>query len=64
MGTDVFTPAQWGTLQKLVEDAKLRYGSELAIRGHHEVNSEKTCPGFDVQQWLTGGMVPLEGHIL
>lgn len=50
IGTDQFTAVQWHTLTLLVKDLKNRHPNARVI-GHNEV-SNKTCPGFDVQQWL------------
>lgn len=62
LGTDQYTREQWSTLRTVVQDWQRRYG-DVRIRGHREV-SEKTCPGFDVQAWVAGGMEPLPGHVL
>lgn len=49
----------------------------ISIKGHRDYSPDlngdgqitrnewiKTCPGFDVNRWLKGGMLPLDGHIL
>ena len=63
MGTSLFTEAQWTTLRTLVEDVFKRYGL-IKILGHRSVNSGKTCPGFNVDDWLASGMNPLPEHML
>lgn len=62
IGRDKFTPAQWDMLRRVIID-RLAVRPDLVIRGHREINPEKSCPGFDVQEWLHEGMGPLEGHI-
>ncbi len=52
IGTDSFSREQWWTLEALVKRLQNRY-PDVKILGHNEV-STKTCPGFDVQQWLRG----------
>lgn len=63
IGMDKFTPAQWESLTTLVRYWRALI-SDLAIIGHRQVNNKKTCPGFDVDQWLAGGMQPLDNHLL
>ena len=49
----------------------------ISIKGHRDYSPDlngngiierkewiKTCPGFDVTNWVKNGMMPLEGHIL
>lgn len=50
MGTDEFNCDQWSILQSLVRKLKIKYPG-VEIGGHNEI-SDKTCPGFDVQEWL------------
>jgi N-acetyl-anhydromuramyl-L-alanine amidase AmpD len=50
IGTDEFTPQQWGALKSLITKLQAKYGDPKVI-GHNEI-SEKDCPGFDVQDWL------------
>ncbi|RMF72232.1 MAG: N-acetylmuramoyl-L-alanine amidase, partial [Alphaproteobacteria bacterium] len=47
-----FTRAQWNALDRLVSDLGLRF-PDATLHGHNEFNSAKTCPGFDVAQWIT-----------
>jgi len=80
IGTDVYTQAQWDALKQLVKaeirdhgkrrlSAIAKRGSRadfpaLSIHGHREFNTNKTCPGFDVAEWLANGMAPLKAHVL
>ena len=74
-GTDAFTRAQWQTLAELVQTLAANY-PDAAICGHRDLSPDsdgdgtvephewlKTCPGFDVADWLQSGMEPLPGHI-
>lgn len=76
IGTDSFSPAQWSTLRLLVSTLRQTYPA-ARIRGHRDFSPDldgdgvierhewlKTCPGFDVQTWLDGGMKPAAGHLL
>jgi len=64
IGTDKFSLKQWESLSHQVKYLKQELPNLKNIIGHNEVNSHKTCPGFDVQAWLAGGMVPLTSHVL
>ena len=73
MGTDKFTEAAWLTLRARVEAAMVRHPIDR-ISGHRDNRDRekeirdgrkpKTCPGFSVDDWLAGGMVPLEDHLI
>jgi len=63
IGDDQFTTEQWLSLKFNVAGLKSRFPQSQII-GHNEINQYKSCPGFDVQQWLAGDMKPLHNHIL
>lgn len=64
VGTDRFAPEQWAALADLVRGLQKRY-PQARVLGHRDYpNVAKSCPGFDVQTWLDGGMVALAGHVL
>jgi hypothetical protein len=67
VGQDAFTLAQWAHLRGLVEGTWIKAGKGLTVHGHRDLlrpgDKPKTCPGFDVQAWLAGGMAPLDGHV-
>lgn len=46
-----FTPEQFKTLVRLLRFYRVLF-PEAAIIGHHQVNSHKACPSFDVGDWL------------
>jgi N-acetyl-anhydromuramyl-L-alanine amidase AmpD len=50
IGTDEFTDKQFMELKCLLIRLRNRYPDAI-ILGHNEI-SEKSCPGFDVQEWL------------
>jgi len=50
IGTDSFSSKQWGALEALIQSLLFKYNDAKVI-GHNEI-STKTCPGFDVQDWL------------
>jgi len=52
IGRDAFTQLQWDALdQQLVKLGVLH--PAITVHGHREFNAAKSCPGFDVSQWLT-----------
>lgn len=74
-GTDRFTRAQWDALHSLVKALRAKYPAARVV-GHRDLSPDldgdgtvepaewlKTCPGFNVADWLAGGMKPLAGHI-
>jgi N-acetylmuramoyl-L-alanine amidase len=46
-----FTKAQFAALRKLVKKLTIKYGI-TSVRGHNEVNKNKTCPNFNVKKAL------------
>jgi len=63
IGTDKFTEDQWLALKQHVEALKNKFPG-LKVIGHRQVNTHKTCPGFDVQTWLANGMNPLQNQLI
>lgn len=64
VGTDKFTADQWATLKATVQDLQKQF-PRARVAGHRDLpNVHKLCPGFDVDTWLRGGMVPLADHLL
>ncbi len=63
-GTDKFTPAQWESLRVNVTALMEMYPA-AKICGHRDLpDVNKSCPGFNVADWLAGDMLPLFGHVL
>ena len=50
IGRDKFNVEQMSILDNLIRKLMIKYPGVKVI-GHNEV-SDKTCPGFDVQEWL------------
>ena len=48
---DTRTAAQCESLKRYVQDFHRRF-PQIRIVGHHQLNSGKTCPSFDVPTWL------------
>lgn len=62
IGTNKYTPAQWDSLATLVSD--LRAEAWYDVIGHHSLDANKACPGFDVGRWLADRMRPRPEHTL
>ena len=53
MGVDYFTPEQFYALKDLINSLILEFKISIEnILGHYQV-SNKTCPNFDVKQWIS-----------
>lgn len=64
IGTNKFTQLQWNTLKLLVSRLKSEYTNAVVI-GHYQVaKNGKTCPNFDVPDWLAHDMTPNQKNIL
>lgn len=72
VGTDRFSPAQWQQLDSIVRHLKDAYPA-ADVKGHRDYSPDKngdgivqrwewlkTCPGFDVADWLAAGMPKAE----
>ncbi len=55
IGKTEFTDKQWNTLWEVVNTYRHQFLiSNMAIYGHRDLDSHKTCPNFDVQEWFQG----------
>ena len=48
---DTRTKAQREALNRYVEDFHARF-PQVKVIGHHDLNSAKACPSFNVSKWL------------
>ena len=64
IGNDKFTPEQWAALSDLRHDLERILHGPIMVYGHHEVNANKTCPGFDVQAYIRNRWTAFPEHIL
>jgi len=63
VGDDAFSQAQWDALHRLLEDLG-KQCPDATVHGHHEFNAAKTCPNFDVSQWLIESTRVQHAHLL
>ncbi len=63
IGRDRFNAEQWDALQKLILRIQSELNRDLIIVGHNQLDAGKTCPGFNVEQYLTSGMMPSPHNI-
>lgn len=61
IGLDAFTHEQWESLRVLVLTLQDRFKNKLSVIGHNNVDQAKTCPGFNVTEWLHNNMMPRTG---
>lgn len=74
-GLDKFTQLQWEALKTLVGTLTHQYPKAVVV-GHRDLSPDKdgdgvvergewlkTCPGFQVADWMAGDRQPLEGHV-
>lgn len=69
VGLGRFSLPQWTTLRALIESLQRDRERDglppLRVIGHREVPGANThCPGFDVRDWIDGGMAPPPAHLL
>jgi len=50
-GEDNFTGEQWESLKKVLEEQVIKY-PEARIVGHYELDERKTCPNFNIREYL------------
>lgn len=75
IGIDHYSAEQWHCLKILIEELRKTYPRARVV-GHRDLSPDtdgdgivepqewlKTCPGFEVADWLQGGLKPLAGHI-
>jgi len=65
MGMTKFTIEQWESVADEVSRMLVTLG-EPEVVGHYQLDpiNKASCPGFDVRAWVSGGMKPLDGHIM
>ena len=55
IGRDIFKRSQMKALKTLISDIMMRHNIDK-VCGHYELDHKKTCPNFDVKEWLQKGM--------
>lgn len=65
-GKGVYNQLQWDALESLVKLLRITYEGTV-IKGHYETSSGssqgKTCPDFNVQEWVANSFVPQPQNI-
>ena len=56
--SDNFTPAQDKRLRLEIANWRKRYPTITKVSGHHDYDSGKTCPCFDVSEWYSKKPAP------
>lgn len=56
IGRNQYTDEQYDSLYKLILELKSIYPNARVI-GHYQVDPKKTCPNFDVPQWLKNNQI-------
>ncbi|WP_051219473.1 N-acetylmuramoyl-L-alanine amidase [Oceanobacter kriegii] len=69
IGRDQYTNEQWIALESLVRALQMpslvAQGLSIQhIKGHREYNKAKSCPGFDVADWVNADYNPKTKHVL
>lgn len=49
---ELFTAEQYDSLESLLINLKAFVSVKVDIKGHRDFNSAKSCPNFDVAEWL------------
>jgi N-acetylmuramoyl-L-alanine amidase len=62
IGRDQFSIEQWNALKSLVEGLQKQY-PQARVVGHYSLSKAKTCPNFDVAEWLQAGRLPLANRL-
>ena len=52
IGNEEFTVEQLHTLQTLHNMLKVMYNTDMKLKGHNELTNKKTCPNFNVRQFI------------
>lgn len=63
IGTDRFTDQQWAALKEHVKGLQQAFPG-IKVIGHHDVDSRKACPCFDVSAWMAEEMIAPADHLL
>ena len=53
IGVEDFTPKQFDALERIVRGIQATHGiSDGMVFGHRDFDKKKTCPNFDVSEWM------------
>lgn len=64
VGRDQFAAEQWAALHELVANLIVQIPTCTQVVGHRDINPGKTCPGFNVQDWIDNQYIPDMQHVL
>jgi len=61
----LFTENQFNSLWKVLVDLCDKFNLDISkdVYGHYQYDANKTCPGFDVPEWIKGRIKSMESNV-